>query len=196
MKSDQPLRRRRADARRSIAAILDAASRVLARRPDASMEEIAKEAGTSRQTVYAHFPTRDALIAALVDRATGRVLAAIDAADLDNGAADAALVRLLEAGWQAFDTDPFLLHLAQPDVTAEQDRERHQPIMSHLELVVVRGQREGEIAPDLPVSWIIAAVLGLAHAAGEEVRANRMTSDQAVQALRVSIPRLVRPEDA
>ncbi len=160
------------------------------------MEEIAKEAGTSRQTVYAHFPTRDALIAALVDRATGRVLAAIDAADLDNGAADAALVRLLEAGWQAFDTDPFLLHLAQPDVTAEQDRERHQPIMSHLELVVVRGQRDGEIAADLPVSWIIAAVLGLAHAAGEEVRANRMTSDQAVQALRVSIPRLVRPEDA
>jgi AcrR family transcriptional regulator len=196
MNSGQPLRQLRADARRSIAAILDAASRVLGRRPEASMEEIAKEAGTSRQTVYAHFPTRDTLIAALVDRATRRVLAALDAADLDSGPADAALVRLLEAGWQTFDTDPFLLHLAQPDVTAEQDRERHQPIMTRLERVVVRGQRDGEIAPDLPVSWILAAVLNLAHAAGEEVRTNRMTSDQAVRALRVTIPRLVRPEDA
>ncbi len=157
------------------------------------MDEIAKEAGTARQTIYAHFPSRDALISALVDRATERVLAAIDAADLDSGPADAALVRLLEAGWEAFDTDPFLLHLAQPDVTPERDRERHEPVMARLERVIVRGQRDGDLDPDLPVSWILAAVLGLAHAAGEEVRVGRMTSDQAVRILRVSIPRLVQP---
>lgn len=158
------------------------------------MDEIAKEAGTARQTVYAHFPSRDALITALVDRATERVLAALEAADLDSGPADAALVRLLEAGWQAFDTDPFLLHLAQPDVTPEQDRERHEPVLARLERVIVRGQRDGDLDPDLPVSWILAAVLSLAHAAGEEVRFGRMTSDQAVRILRVSIPRLLRPE--
>ena len=45
----------RADAERSIAAILDAAVQVLAARPDAGMGEIAKAAGVARQTVYAHF---------------------------------------------------------------------------------------------------------------------------------------------
>jgi AcrR family transcriptional regulator len=40
------------DAERSISAILDAASRVLGERPDASVEDIAKAAGISRQTVY------------------------------------------------------------------------------------------------------------------------------------------------
>ena len=45
----------RADAERSIAAILDAAVQVLADRPEAGMGEIAKAAGVARQTVYAHF---------------------------------------------------------------------------------------------------------------------------------------------
>lgn len=56
------MRRRRADAERSNAAILDAAAGVLAQRPQASIEEIAKAAGISRQTVYAHFPAREVLL--------------------------------------------------------------------------------------------------------------------------------------
>jgi AcrR family transcriptional regulator len=78
-----PPRRRRADARRSIDAILNAARTVLGERPDASMEDIATTAGLTRQTVYAHFPSRDALIAALLHAAGAETLAAIDAAHLD-----------------------------------------------------------------------------------------------------------------
>jgi hypothetical protein len=65
--------------------------------------------------------------------------------------------------------------------------------MERLYRVVERGQREGDIAADLTIEWILAAVLSLGHAAGEEVRAGRMTSSEAVDALRISIPRLVRP---
>ena len=78
-----PPRRRRSDARRSIDAIIGAARTVLGERPDASMEEIAAAAGVTRQTVYVHFPSRDALIAALLHAAGAETLAAIDAARLD-----------------------------------------------------------------------------------------------------------------
>src|SRR5215475_1008317 len=109
------------------------------------MEDIAKAAGISRQTVYAHFPSRDLLLGALVERATTRVVAAIDAADLESGPPVDALVRLMEVGWQAFDTDPFLLHLASAPVTPDEDRDRHMPILGRLADVVTRGQVAGAI---------------------------------------------------
>ncbi|MGH3112703.1 MAG: TetR/AcrR family transcriptional regulator, partial [Gaiellaceae bacterium] len=80
-----PRRRRRADAERSIAAILDAAIEVLSERPAASVEEIAGAAGVARQTVYAHYPSREALLQAVVDRALAETVAAIDAAEPDEG---------------------------------------------------------------------------------------------------------------
>lgn len=166
---------------------------VLGERPESGLAEVAQAAGISRKTLYTHFASREALINALIERATARVVAALDAADLETGPADAAMVRLMEAGWASLDTDPFLLHLSTAPVSPERERDRHAPIMDRLRAVVERGQRDGDIDPDLEVGWVLAAVLALGHAAGEEVRAGRMDSDQAVGALRISIPRLVRP---
>jgi AcrR family transcriptional regulator len=58
-------RARRADARRNIERILDAAVEELAEDPDVSMEAVARRAGVVRATLYVHFPTREALIAAV-----------------------------------------------------------------------------------------------------------------------------------
>lgn len=186
-------RPRRADARQNSAAILDAAARLLAERPDAGLAAIARAAGVSRQTLYAHFPSREALIGTLVDQATERVLAALDAARLDVGPADEALVRFMEVGWQALATDPFLLHLTS-DPDPEEDRQRHAPLFGHLERLITRGKREGVIDPELSSSWILTLVLAIGHAAGEEVRSGRMTSEAAVAAIRRSIPRVIAPD--
>jgi AcrR family transcriptional regulator len=177
-------------------AILDAASRVLVERPEAGLAEVAKAAGISRQTLYAHYASREALIQALIQRATERVVAAIDAADLDAGPADDAMVRLLEIGWASFDTDPFLMTFSESGVSAEEDRDRHEPIQRRVAELIVRGQREGDIDPSLPVNWILASVFALGNAAGEEVRSGRMTAQDAVAALRAAVPRLIRPTSA
>src|ERR1700735_4234291 len=60
------VRKPRADAQRHRERILEVAKKVFtARRPEASMDEIAKRARIGSGTLYRHFPTRDDLLAAV-----------------------------------------------------------------------------------------------------------------------------------
>jgi TetR/AcrR family transcriptional regulator, mexCD-oprJ operon repressor len=77
--------RRRADAERSIARILDAAVDALGEDQEASMAEIARRAGVVRATIYVHFPTREALLEAVTERALAETVAVINNAEPDRG---------------------------------------------------------------------------------------------------------------
>src|ERR1700744_1398077 len=61
-------RHMRSDASRNHETILTAAIAVLADSPNASMQEIAEASGTGRTTLYRHFPDRQALVAAIMER--------------------------------------------------------------------------------------------------------------------------------
>jgi AcrR family transcriptional regulator len=183
-------RRRRADAEQSVARILDAAGRLLGQNPHASIEDIATAAGLTRQTIYAHFASRDALVCAVADRATDRATAALKAVDFSQGPAGEALLRLVQISWETFANEPFLLSVPSPPMDPDSERERHQPVFETLESIIRRGHREGDFDPDLPITWIIAATAALGHAAGDEVRAERMTSSQASAVLRRALQRL------
>ena len=185
----QPARRRRADAERSIAAILDAAVDVLTDRPDASIDEIAKAAGVSRQTVYAHYESREALIEAVIERALAETVAAIDAAEPTKGDPAEALDRLVSAGWQTLERYPVLMDLREP-MSAEEEHERHRPILDRLERLIRRGQRARVFDRRLSPPWLLAAFLALSHAAAEEVRAGRMSNDDAARSLRRTVRRV------
>lgn len=191
----EPERRRRSDAQRSVAAIVDAAATVFTQNPLARMEDVALAAGLTRQTVYAHFPSRDALIAALTDRATDRVLATLDAADLDSMRPREALVRLVQISWEEIEAAAYLLSV--PDTSSpEEEQERHGPILEHLYRIIERGQRLGVFDPKLPPEWIAAATIALGHATGAQVRAARMTMAQASAILARTLPRLFAAADS
>lgn len=198
MSENKPVRRRRrADADRSRTAILAAAIILLDEQPDASLERIAEAAHVTRQTVYAHFSSRDVLLNAALDELTAETLAAIDALDLDQGPALGNVLRLIDLAWRTFERHPLLLHLPQdstPNTPQIGSRdERHDPIADRLERLVRRGQRAGEITRDLPAHWLVTSLIALGHAAGGSVAAGRLTTRSANKTLNATITRLLQP---
>jgi AcrR family transcriptional regulator len=185
--------RLRADAERSIAAILDAAVEVLGERPDASMADIAAAAGVAKQTVYAHYRSREALLTAVAERARAEAVAAIDAAEPERGPPGEALARLVPAWWRTVERHARVLEALAPSVGhAAEVHEFHAPILNRVERLVRRGRRAGDFDRDLPVAWVVAAFLVLMHAAAEEVAAGRIKADAAGRALELTVPRLFR----
>jgi AcrR family transcriptional regulator len=182
-------RRRRADADRSRTAILTAAIALLDESPDAGLDRIAAAAGVTRQTVYAHFASRDALLSAVLDELTRETLAAVDAIDLDEAPAVDTLLRIVDLAWRAFEQHPLLLHLPQ---SSTQD-ERHDPVSDRFERLIRRGQRTGEITRELSAPWLVTTMIALGHAAGESVAGGRLSARTANKALRTTITRLLRP---
>src|SRR3982751_5187349 len=98
--AEQTQRRRRSDADRSVQAILQAALEALASDPEASMAAIARRAGVVRATIYAHFPTRESLLDAVMEHTVGQVAQAMREAEPDRGEPQEALERVLRATWR------------------------------------------------------------------------------------------------
>jgi AcrR family transcriptional regulator len=93
MEADRPLR---ADAERSVRAILEAAEKVLAEDPAASVEQIAEAAGLARTTVHRRFASRQAIIDALAVSAKRELADSIQEAHLLHAPALVALHRTTE----------------------------------------------------------------------------------------------------
>src|SRR5262245_46203438 len=185
-------RRQRADAQRSIAAVLDASVTLPGRQPDASMEEIARTAGVSRQTIYAHYPSRDALLRAVTQHVTAEVVREIGGLDLDRGSAVDALGRWVDGSWALLERYPVLLTPAMLASTDDDEMRRHEPVIGGLLKLLERGRRRREFDRTKPITWYIAAIIGLGHAAGQEVLAGRMTPAEAGLAFRESVLRVCR----
>jgi TetR/AcrR family transcriptional repressor of mexCD-oprJ operon len=168
-------RRRRSDADRSVAAILAAALDALASDPDASMAEIARQAGVVRATIYVHFPTRESLLDAVMERAVTDVAQAMTDAEPQRGDPKEALERVLRATWKELGRFHALLAINTSRLSVEELHRRHLPMTTQLEPLIERGQKKGVFRSDLPVSWHVAVIRALVHTASAELRSGRIS---------------------
>jgi TetR/AcrR family transcriptional regulator, mexCD-oprJ operon repressor len=129
------LRAQRADARRNVAAILDAATDCLARDPEVSIADIAVAAGVGRITLYGHFKTRADLVAAVLVRTVGRADVILDATDTAGDPGDA-LARLVASSWQIVRQFRNILLAAQRELLAERIRGVHDRILRRVQSLI------------------------------------------------------------
>jgi len=192
-KTNASARKRRADAERNIQAIIDAALEALGSDPDASMAEIARRAGVVRATIYMHFPTREALLDAVMENAVAQVAEATRAAEPTQGEPEEALQRVLRATWQKLSDFQTLLAINTSRLSAKELHRRHQPVMTQFVPLIERGQEKGVFRRDVPVSWHLAMIRAIAHAASAEVRSGRIAASEVEPAMLTTALAAVSP---
>ncbi len=141
----------RADAERSVRAILEAAERVLAQDAGASMEQIAEAAGLTRITVHRRFASRQALLEALAVSAKQQIIDAIEEARPDSAPALVALYRVTANVLRVKNTWRYTLSHATAHTPAAVALWAE--IDAHTVKLLTRVQGEGLLAPDADLEW-------------------------------------------
>jgi AcrR family transcriptional regulator len=158
----------RADAARNLDAVLDAARRVFAvRGVDVPVEEIARDAGVGVGTVYRRFPTKDALLGAVIERSFDELTAAATSA---LGSADAGLAFfdfLVDAA-SVMARDRVLVAVARAQ---GQRRDQRAPAVIRLfdvtDALLARAQAEGAVRAGITAEDVSALLSGVGEAANE-----------------------------
>jgi AcrR family transcriptional regulator len=183
--------RRRDIADRNVAAILDAAEKLIAARAPVTIAGVAGAAGVSRVTVYAHFPTAEAVLEAVVERAVGHAAGALTAARPGEGPPAEALERLLSTGWQELGRHADMADAASAMLSGTAMTRSHTAARATVAELLRRGQQDGTFRSDLPLSWLVTCCFALIHGCRNEVTAGRMAADDAERVLAVTIRDLV-----
>ena len=173
---------RRSDAVRNTERILDATVDTIADDPTTSLDRIAQRAGVSRPTLYAHFPSRDALMDELTRRSSREVTARIQAARPDQGPADQALTRVIAAAWATIGRYRGLVIVNQR-LPPDQLRAHTAPAVALLRGLILRGQHEHRFDDELSPDWLLTVLVELIHTAARQVSAGAMDTAAAEAAL-------------
>uniref|UniRef100_A0AAU2W100 TetR/AcrR family transcriptional regulator n=1 Tax=Streptomyces sp. NBC_00008 TaxID=2903610 RepID=A0AAU2W100_9ACTN len=142
----------RADAERSVRAILEAAERLLAEDPGASMEQIAAAAGVARTTIHRRFANRQSLIEALASSAARQLAQAVDDGRPDTAPPLVAMHRITANVLQVKSAWAFALELpADPDSEAAA---LHRDIDDRCTAVLKRARGDGLIDEAADLDWV------------------------------------------
>jgi AcrR family transcriptional regulator len=167
-KRSQPAQRRpRTDALRNRERILDVAKGAFTRHgADASLDDIAKQAGVGAGTLYRHFPTRDALIEAVYRSEVEKLAAAAH-----GFAAAMPPVEALRAWLLLFVDYIAAKHIIAPALNSvaggpsrlyEGSRSVVQGVLDQL---VKRAKKSGDVRRDVEASDLLRAVIGVSYVA-------------------------------
>jgi len=193
LEPEQPARQLRADARRNRERLLAAADEVFSERgADASMDDVARRAGVGIGTLYRHFPTREALLAATVEDSM-LVLARKGQSSMTTTSPVQALASFLEAIAEHARTYKGLaaslgvvLQSGGAGCTQTSETCRH---------LLAEAQAAGEIRRDVDFDDLVCVVTAIALAAQETTsdsnRVRRLVA-MFVDGLRPQPPRVAR----
>jgi AcrR family transcriptional regulator len=156
-------RQPRADARRNRERILEAAKEAFTRHgADATMDDIAKQAGVGAGTLYRHFPTRDALIEGVYRTEVEKLAAAAR-----RFAATMTPAEALRA-WMLLLVDYVAAkHIIAPALNsvaggpAKLYEGSHGLIQSAMSALVKRAVKSGELRKDIDASDLLRAMIGV-----------------------------------
>jgi AcrR family transcriptional regulator len=149
-------------ATRNVEAILDAAEDLLREEGHATISAVAVQAGVSRVTVYAHFPTWEALL-------------------------EAALERVLAGGWQHLARYQAMARAVSELLSPEAVTRTHQAAHRTIASLLARGQADGSFRTDLPADWLVHASIALIHACNDGVRTGQIDPGDALRILTMSV---------
>ena len=139
------------------AAITQAAAHLLARHQDATVGAVAQATGVARGTIYRYFPTRHALLTAVLDQALLKAERHLTQANLAAVPVTEGLARVVRALVAL--GDDFLV-LGRQRLLSGQDI----PAFSAVVALLERGRQAGDLRSDLPLSCQVEALYALVHA--------------------------------
>ena len=169
---------RRADARRNIVTIIDAAALALSADPRASMQDIADACRLHRATVHRHFSSRDDLLLAVRDRAFAEATARRDVIFAGGGEPLIALERYVAAMLDL--GDRYRLYRFMPTIDARNEDSRRS-LAAPVAGVIARGQAAGVLRTDLDADELAVALAGLITTVLPEIALGRMNRGRGVR---------------
>jgi AcrR family transcriptional regulator len=143
---------------RVASALLEAAATTLARGGDqANMADVADAAGVARATLYRYFPSREALLDALIAYSLEAAGEELKMARLDQVPVEEGVARAVRA----------LVVVGDYFVVLMRERARSSPdgleqrIATPVRALIERGQSEGELRDDIQAPWLLESLFGV-----------------------------------
>jgi AcrR family transcriptional regulator len=164
-KPSTPARKPRTDALRNRERILEVAKGAFTRQgADASLDEIAKQAGVGAGTLYRHFPTREALIEGVYRNEVEKLAAAAD-----RFAETMSPIEALRA-WMLLLVDHIAAkHIIAPALNrivggpSRLYESSRSLIQGAIDELVKRAKRSGDLRRDLDAFDLLRALIGVSH---------------------------------
>lgn len=156
----------RADARRNIARVLEAAETAFATQGlGAPIDEIANMAGVGVGTIYRHFPTKEALAEAVVGERLEMLVERAHELAASRSPGDALFAYLSELVEHAADKRDLLEQMAREGIHGERLSGAKRSIEQAVAGMIKRAQAAGDVRKDISASELSSLLMGTCAAA-------------------------------